>query len=307
VEAKVQVRGVDHDDRVTCHTSARFLSKRTHDGFPGTCSALPLALVAVLLNVGLAVSAVLLFGPVEAYSVLVVDDLSQVAPPPSPPSARLAARRDPRRPPSRLGRAGRRLRGLAVGQSIWSWYELVLHDGTPFPSVADVGFLGFPVGATAALLLYPAVDGRGDRSRRVLDGLTVTSALALVSWSSALGPVVRDDSGDWLATTVSIAYPASDLVALSLVVLLLSRRTPRPARAVPGGLGHHRHRGLRQRLPVAHLPGDLQRRVALRQHRLAGRLPAARTGAVSRWTPRSAPRRSGRPRRLRRASCRTSR
>jgi hypothetical protein len=90
------------------------------------------------------VSAVLLFGPAEAYSVLVVDDLSQVA-------ARLRHRQHgslrrphPRRPPSRLGRAGRRCAGWLVGQSIWSWYELVLHDGTPFPSVADVGFLGFP-------------------------------------------------------------------------------------------------------------------------------------------------------------------
>jgi hypothetical protein len=183
--------------------------------------------VAVLLSVGLAVCAVLLFGPVEAYSVLVVDDLSQAfaAAFATITTTRCALRtRDGRRRAWAALAAG--CAGWTVGQSIWSWYELVLHQATPFPSVADLGFLGFTVGATAALLLYPAVDGRGDRSRRVLDGLTVTSALALVSWSSALGPVVRDDSGDWLATAVSIAYPASDLVALSLVVLLLSRRTP---------------------------------------------------------------------------------
>jgi hypothetical protein len=275
---------------------------------PVLLQRLPSALVAALAVVLAAVSAVLLLGPSESYAVLVVDDLSQVlgAAFATVMTARCAVRT----------RDGRRLAWSAlaagcacwlVGQSIWSWYELVLHDTTPFPSVADVGFLGFPVGATAALLLYPVVDRRGDRSRRVLDGLTVTSALALVSWSSVLGAVVRTDNGNWLATTVSIAYPASDLVALSLVVLLLSRRTPRPARAVPGGLGHHRHRGLRQRLPVAHLPGDLQRRVALRQHRLAGRLPPARTGSVSRWTPAEPRARSGRPRRLRRASCRTSR
>ena len=194
---------------------------------PVLLQRLPSALVAALAVVLAAVSAMLLLGPSESYAVLVVDDLSQVlgAAFATVMTARCAVRT----------RDGRRLAWSAlaagcacwlVGQSIWSWYELVLHDTTPFPSVADVGFLGFPVGATAALLLYPVVDRRGDRSRRVLDGLTVTSALALVSWSSVLGAVVRTDNGNWLATTVSIAYPASDLVAICLVVLLLSRRTP---------------------------------------------------------------------------------
>jgi diguanylate cyclase (GGDEF)-like protein len=194
---------------------------------PVPARRLPPALVAVLLTAALAVSAVLLLGPVDAYAVLVVDDLSQVLAAifATVSTTRCAVRtRDGRRRAWTALAAG--CGGWLLGQSIWSWYELVLHDTTPFPSVADIGFLGFPVGATAALLLYPAVDGRGDRSRRVLDGLTVTSALALVSWSSALGSVVREDSGGWLATTVSIAYPASDVVAISLVVLLLSRRTP---------------------------------------------------------------------------------
>jgi diguanylate cyclase (GGDEF)-like protein len=188
---------------------------------------LPPVLVAVVLTLALVVSAVLLLAPAEAYTVLLLDDLSQVlAALFATVSTTLCAvriRDDRRRAWAALA-AG--CGGWLVGQSIWSWYELVLHETTPFPSIADVGFLGFPLGATAALLLYPAVDGRGDRSRRVLDGLTVASALALVSWSSALGAVVRTDNGGWLATAVSIAYPTSDLVAICLVVLLLSRRTP---------------------------------------------------------------------------------
>ena len=188
---------------------------------------LPRPLVAGLVTVALSVSAVLLLGPVEAYAVLVLDDLAQVlaAAFATATTTWCALRtRDSRRRAWTALAAG--CGAWLVGQSIWSWYELVLHETTPFPSVADVGFLGFPVGATAALLLYSAVDGRGDRSRRVLDGLTVTSALALVSWTSALGTVVRTDNGGWLATVVSIAYPASDLIAICLVVLLLSRRTP---------------------------------------------------------------------------------
>jgi len=187
----------------------------------------PAALVAVVGAAALTVAAILLLGPVDSYAVLVVNDLSQALAAlfATVSTAWCAARlRDGRRRCWTALAAG--CAGWTVGQSIWSWYELALHVETPFPSVADLGFLGFAIGATWALLVYPALDGRGDRSRRVLDGLTVTSAVALVSWSSALGTVVRSDNGGWLATTVSIAYPASDLVAISLVVLLLSRRTP---------------------------------------------------------------------------------
>src|ERR1035437_7132813 len=34
----------------------------------------------------------------------------------------------------------------AVGWAVWTWYELVQHTPTPFPGLADVGYLGFPLG-----------------------------------------------------------------------------------------------------------------------------------------------------------------
>ena len=40
----------------------------------------------------------------------------------------------------------------AVGQAIWSWYELVQHTATPFPGLADLGYLGFPIGAVIRTL-----------------------------------------------------------------------------------------------------------------------------------------------------------
>ena len=46
------------------------------------------------------------------------------------------------------------LGGWFVGEVIWTYYEVVAHQD-PFPSLADVGFLMLPVGACAALLLFP--------------------------------------------------------------------------------------------------------------------------------------------------------
>jgi len=111
----------------------------------------------------------------------------------------------------------------AAGQGAWSWYELRLGRELPFPSLGDVGFLLFPVGACVALWLLPARASQAERGRRLLDSLTVTAALSLVWWSTALGAVARAGAADPLALTVSLAYPASDLVVLALTVIVMSR------------------------------------------------------------------------------------
>ena len=80
-----------------------------------------------------------------------------------------------------------------AGQAVWSWYELVAGLDTPFPSVADVGFLGFPVGARpGSAVLHPSGGRQADRRRRVLDGLIGDVGSALVSWSTVLRTVVAE-------------------------------------------------------------------------------------------------------------------
>ncbi len=182
---------------------------------------LPFVLVsAALLLVGL----VLLAGPGDSRAVLVVDDLAQlVLAAAACASLGLCARRASGRLRHCWAALSLGCASWAAGQAVWSWYELVLGRETPFPSVADVGFLGFPVCAAVALLLHPAGGGRADGRRRLLDGLTVAAALGLVSWSTALGAAVSEGFDDALASAVGIAYPAADLVVLTLVVLLLVR------------------------------------------------------------------------------------
>lgn len=112
-----------------------------------------------------------------------------------------------------------------IGQSIWSWYELVLHTSVVFPGLSDVGFLGFPLGAVIGLTLFPSDLSQADRRRMTLDGLTTAAAIGLVSWVTALGAVVHAGGDSLLATVVSVAYPLSDIVLLVVCVLVLSRST----------------------------------------------------------------------------------
>jgi diguanylate cyclase (GGDEF)-like protein len=111
--------------------------------------------------------------------------------------------------------------GWAAGEAVWSWYEIGRGIDTPFPSLADVGFLVFPIGACVALLVHPARGSELARGRRILDAGVATTALALISWETALGAVsTRGVSHTALA--FSLAYPLSDFLLLVLVVLTLS-------------------------------------------------------------------------------------
>lgn len=110
-----------------------------------------------------------------------------------------------------------------LGQVVWTWDEVVLGLSVPFPSLADVGYLGFPVlaGIGAGLLARARV--RFDSGlRAMLDGLLVSGALLMISWQTVLASVVQGaDRG--LPLAVSLAYPIGDLAILALVVLLIGR------------------------------------------------------------------------------------
>ena len=61
-------------------------------------------------------------------------------------------------------------------------------------SLADAGFLLFPVGACAALLLFPDDYSNLSLGRVLLDGLIVAGSLFLISWVTVLGRVHETDT-----------------------------------------------------------------------------------------------------------------
>ncbi|WP_179468660.1 putative bifunctional diguanylate cyclase/phosphodiesterase [Mycolicibacterium vinylchloridicum] len=112
--------------------------------------------------------------------------------------------------------------GWGVGEAIWAFYELYLHE-IPSPSFADVGFLLLPIGATGALLLFPVEHSNESRMRLVLDGIIIAGSLFLVSWVLILEPMYLSDPENRLGMVVSLAYPVSDIVILAVAGMVMVR------------------------------------------------------------------------------------
>jgi diguanylate cyclase (GGDEF)-like protein len=111
----------------------------------------------------------------------------------------------------------------AAGEAVYSWYELIRGIETPFPSFADVGFLGAVPFSLVAIFLFPSapVSVMG-RLRMGLDGLIVAGSLLFASWATVLGPAYHG-GGSPFTKVVSLAYPVSDVVMVTVVVIVLSR------------------------------------------------------------------------------------
>lgn len=110
--------------------------------------------------------------------------------------------------------------GWVVGELIWTYYEGVVHQN-PFPSLADAAFLLFPVGACAALLLFPDDYSNLSLGRVFLDGLIVAGSLFVVSWVTVLGRLSEASDPDRLDFVVSLAYPVTDVVVLTVAAMML--------------------------------------------------------------------------------------
>ncbi len=110
----------------------------------------------------------------------------------------------------------------AIGEAIWTYYEVVLKQ-EPFPSAADVAFLLFPIASCVALLVLPGDDAGPFRGRAFLDGLIVAASLFVVGWVTVLGPTYHAGETNRLALVVALAYPLSDVVVLTMAAVVLVR------------------------------------------------------------------------------------
>lgn len=112
----------------------------------------------------------------------------------------------------------------AVGETVWTWYEVVLAVSVPYPSWADVGYLAGTPLAVAAFVAHPAArHRRGSRAVPLLDGLAVAGALLFAGWTLVLGPLWESPGSARLGDLVAVAYPFGDIVVLVLIVVALPR------------------------------------------------------------------------------------
>jgi diguanylate cyclase (GGDEF)-like protein/PAS domain S-box-containing protein len=128
----------------------------------------------------------------------------------------------------------------SLGQAIWTYYEQVIGRQVPFPSFADLGYLGAVPLAVAGVLFFPSTPARATSLlRTVLDALLVAGSLFIISWATVLGTVYRAGSDSLMAQLIGLAYPAGDIV-IGSIVLILASRAPRgnrwPFLLLAGGL-----------------------------------------------------------------------
>ena len=96
-----------------------------------------------------------------------------------------------------------------LGQAIFTYYEWVLGQPPPLPSIADVGYLSVYPFLLLGILLLPARPVPVTaRTRIALDGLMIMTAAVTFSWYFILGPVMQQGSETTLAKAVSISLPA---------------------------------------------------------------------------------------------------
>ncbi len=111
---------------------------------------------------------------------------------------------------------------FAIGQISFLVVTEVRHETLPFPSVVDAFYLGtYPLYA-AGLLIFIRRRGDGRDRRSLLDALTVTVSLTMLSWLYLILPYVHNPALSWDQKAVSIAYPLGDVLVLAILARLLA-------------------------------------------------------------------------------------
>lgn len=131
------------------------------------------------------------------------------------------------------------LAGWTAGSAAWAYYEWWLNT-SPYPSIADAGYLLMPVFVCIGLLIMPVGATGYTNTRLVLDGVIVAASLFVISWFSVVRGMFAVGAVSTFEVGLSIAYPLADLVVVtvSLMVLARARRGSRtPLVLLAAGIG----------------------------------------------------------------------
>jgi diguanylate cyclase (GGDEF)-like protein/PAS domain S-box-containing protein len=111
---------------------------------------------------------------------------------------------------------------FAIGQISFLVITEVRHETLTFPSPVDGFYLStYPIYA-AGLVIFIRRRGGGRDRRSLLDALTVTVSLALLSWLYLILPYVHNPALSWQQKAVSVAYPIGDVLVLAMLARFLA-------------------------------------------------------------------------------------
>ena len=107
-----------------------------------------------------------------------------------------------------------------LGEAIWAGYTLILNVEIPYPSVADVFWLGGYVPFFVALYLYVKTFGSALSRKTLAIFSTITVVSAILVSAALIAPTTQAET-DLVTMVVDLTYPVLDLV-LDLVLLSVS-------------------------------------------------------------------------------------
>ena len=116
---------------------------------------------------------------------------------------------------------------FAFGQLLFVSGDVLAYNYTrlfggelPFPSIADVFYLGVYPSLMAGMLLIIRRRSPGRDRSSLIDSLIVTIGVGTISWVFLMAPYVHDGSLPLATKLVSILYPLQDLLLLGVVARL---------------------------------------------------------------------------------------
>ena len=112
-----------------------------------------------------------------------------------------------------------------LGQCVWIYLETFRGQESPFPSIADLGYLGMVLFTPVGLLVLPSTtQALANRARSVLDGLMIAASLVLIAWIFVVAPLLHNGQDSPLALYVSLTYPLGDVVIVTIVIYMLAQQ-----------------------------------------------------------------------------------
>src|SRR3712207_6470750 len=106
-----------------------------------------------------------------------------------------------------------------LGQVVWTYYESFRGQETPFPSLADVGYLAMiPIMFVGLVTLPTKVARAAGRVTVGLDAFIIMASIATVGWLTVLGPIYTRANATWAEKLIGLSYPAGDLLLLFALI-----------------------------------------------------------------------------------------
>jgi hypothetical protein len=181
-------------------------------------------LIAVLALYAVAYGLLTLLHPFDEETFLALSDLGGVVPPVLAGLLALAAA-DNANGQVRLAWTliGGACLAWGFGEITWTVYEVGLDRETPFPSIADAGYLAMLPLMALGLTLLSSSRRTIANTRPALDGVVIALAFTAFVWFFVLHPTYSDSAASALEKVIGGLYPLGDLVLLYVLVVAVER------------------------------------------------------------------------------------